>query len=129
MLRDPVTLWGGAVTPVSCFDGERLPRFTTDGGPIDMTLALTLGRGARGAVRVKARLLTGEGEVMDPDGFSVTWGGRPVSVGVIVPTRGTETRVMLDASGLLLGAGSYRWELEVDGKAVDSCPFAVEVVV
>ena len=82
MLRKSVSLWGGVTTPVSDFRGERMPRFTTDGGPIDMTLALRL------------RL---------------------------------ETRVMLDAFGLLLPAGAYRWDLEVDGKPVRPSPFAVEV--
>lgn len=123
-----MSLWGGVTTPVSDFRGERMPRFTTDGGPIDMTLALRLRRGKRGLVSVRARLLTSEGGQLDPDGFSTTWGGMPVAFGVVVPTRGSETRVMLDAFGLLLPAGAYRWDLEVDGKAFTSCRFAVEVV-
>jgi hypothetical protein len=105
-----------------------MPRFTTDGGPIDMTLALALRRGKRGLVTVRARLLTSEGEQLDPDGFTTVWGGMPIAFGVVVPTRGIETRVMLDAFGLLLPAGAYRWDLEIDGKAVKPCRFAVEVV-
>jgi hypothetical protein len=128
VLRNPVSLWGGVTTPVSDFDRWRPPRFTTDGGPIEMTLALTLRRGDRGSVWVKARLFTAAGEEVDPDGFTAAWGGMPVSMGVVVRTRGRETRVMLGAGGLLLPSGSYHWRLEVDGRAVQTCPFEVEVV-
>ena len=123
-----MSLWGGVTTPVSDFRGARMPRFVTDGGPIDMTLALRLRRGKRGLVSVRARLLTSTGDQLDPDGFATVWGGMPVAFGVVVPTRGSETRVMLDAFGLLLPAGAYRWELEVNGKAWRPCRFAVEVV-
>jgi hypothetical protein len=128
MLRRRVSLFGGVATPVSEFDGRRPPRFTTDGGPIEMSLALTLRRRKRGAVWVKAKLVTAEGEEVDPDGFSATWGGRPVAMGVVVPTRGTETRVTLNATGLLLAAGTYRWEVELDGHGTEACPFEVRVV-
>ena len=123
-----MSLWGGVTTPVSDFRGERMPRFTTSGGPIDMTLAVRLRRGKRGLVSVRARLLTSDGDQLDPDGFATVWGGMPVAFGVVVPTRGIETRVMLDAFGLLLPAGAYRWDLEIDGKAAKPCPVAVEVV-
>jgi hypothetical protein len=128
VLKTAISLWGGVTTPVSDFDQRHPPRFVTDGGPIDMALALTLGRGPRGAVWVKVRLVSADGHEVDPDGFETVWGGMPVTLGVVVPTRGLETRVMLDASGLLLPGGAYRWELELDGQAVETCPFEVQVI-
>lgn len=128
MLKQAVSLWGGVTTPLSDFERRGPWRFTTDGGPIDMTLALTLSRSERGAVLVRARLLTADGEEVDPDGFTASWGGRPVAVGVVVRTRGRETRVTIQASGLLLAAGAYHWELELDGRVAQTCPFEVEVI-